>query len=281
MMTNVDGRAVKVYEGGHPTPAGSAPHGVVVFLHGAQNDHSVWILQSRYLAHHGWRVLAVDLPGHGGSEGPPLADVDSAASWVIRLLDACGEPRAALCGHSMGSLIALAAGALAPERIAGVALVGTAQPMPVSDALLEAAEHDEPRAIEMILGWSNFGLSHPPGHPGPGFSIYHQNRRLMQRQAPGILLNDLRACHEWEGGEAAARALRVPALIVSGANDLMTPPRAADGLAAILSDPAGNCPSLVRRTLGDCGHNLMAEQPAAVRDALRDWLVTLKTPASV
>ena len=272
MQIPVDGHTVKVYEGGRAHAAGTAPRGTVVFLHGAQNDHSVWILQSRYLAHHGWRVLAPDLPGHGGSAGPLLADIDSAADWLLRLLEACGETRAAVCGHSMGSLIALAAGARAPEHITGVALLGTAAPMRVSDALLEAAERDEARAIEMILGWSNHGLHHPPGHPGPGFSIYHQNRRLMQRQAPGVLLNDLLACHRWEGADAAARTLRVPALIVNGANDMMTPPRAADGLARVLGDPGGSCPALTRMTLAACGHNLMAEHPAAVRDALCRWL---------
>ncbi|MEZ5652319.1 MAG: alpha/beta hydrolase [Burkholderiaceae bacterium] len=272
MRIRVDGSEVYVYEGGRPRGS-EAP--ALVFIHGAQNDHSVWILQSRYLAHHGWRVLAVDLPGHGRSEGSPLPDIDRAAQWVRALLDAAEAPAAVLCGHSMGSLIALAAGAAMPERTLGVALVGSAWPMRVSDALLEAAANDESRAIEMILGWSHFGLHHPPGHPGPGFSIYHQNRRLMQRQAPGTLLNDLRACHDWRGGEQAARSLRAPTLIVSGSNDLMTPPRAADTIGAVLAQEGSACPSVVRHVLPDCGHNLMAEQPAALLSALRDWLAGL------
>ncbi|MEZ5661064.1 MAG: alpha/beta hydrolase [Burkholderiaceae bacterium] len=272
MMLEIDGQPVFIYEGGRPRGS-EAP--TLVFIHGAQNDHSVWILQSRYLAHHGWRVLAVDLPGHGRSGGRPPASIDEAAQWVIRLLDATGSAKAALCGHSMGSLIALACAARAQGRTMGIALVGCAYPMRVSDALLEAAAHDEARAFEMILGWSNHGLHHPPGHPGPGFSIYHQNRRLMQRQAPGTLINDLRACNDWADGERAAAMVSAPVLFVSGAHDQMTPPRATETVAAVLAATDSRCPSVVRTVLDDCGHNLMAEQPAALLHSLRDWLAAL------
>jgi pimeloyl-ACP methyl ester carboxylesterase len=87
-----------------------------VFVHGALHDHSVWTLLARWFAHHGHGVLAVDLPAHGGSEGPPCTDVEAGADWLLALLDAAGVRRAALAGHSMGSLIALEAAARAPER---------------------------------------------------------------------------------------------------------------------------------------------------------------------
>ena len=77
-------------------------------MHGAQNDHSVWALQSRWFAHHGFSVLAVDLPGHNRSEGEPLATVEAMADWVMDLARAAGVQGPVLVfGHSMGSLIAL------------------------------------------------------------------------------------------------------------------------------------------------------------------------------
>ena len=88
----------------------------VVFIHGVLNDHSVWILQSRYLAHHGWNVLAIDLPGHGKSGGEPPATVEAASATIVALLDALGVAQAALVGHSFGSLIALETAARAPAR---------------------------------------------------------------------------------------------------------------------------------------------------------------------
>ncbi|MCX7741761.1 MAG: alpha/beta fold hydrolase, partial [Tepidimonas sp.] len=122
MQIDVHGAALYAYTGGRPFEPGRP---TVVFIHGVLNDHSVWILQSRYLAHHGFNVLAIDLPGHGRSGGEPPSSVEQAAQTVIALLDALQLPQAALVGHSFGSLIALQAAAQAPARVARLALVGT------------------------------------------------------------------------------------------------------------------------------------------------------------
>ena len=140
MLLKIDGHDAYCYTGGKPFDA-ALP--TVVFIHGAQNDHSVWILQTRYFAHHGFSVLAVDLPGHGRSQGPALKSVEAMADWLLRVLDAAGVQTASLVGHSMGSLIALETQAKAPARVAKLALVGTAYPMKVSDTLLNAALNDE------------------------------------------------------------------------------------------------------------------------------------------
>ena len=109
MELTVNGNRTYCYTGGRPFEA-TKP--TVVFIHGVLNDHSVWILQSRYLAHHGFNVLAVDLPGHCRSEGEAPSTVEEAAGFVAALLDAAGVAEAALVGHSWGSLIALEAAAI-------------------------------------------------------------------------------------------------------------------------------------------------------------------------
>jgi len=83
----LDGHAVYAYTGGKSFDA-SLP--TVVFIHGAQNDHSVWGLQSRWFAHHGCGVLAVDLPGHGRSGGAPLPSIEDLADWIELLLERVG-----------------------------------------------------------------------------------------------------------------------------------------------------------------------------------------------
>src|SRR3954463_7456568 len=111
MMFSVQGHEAYCYTGGKPLRAGLP---TAVFIHGAQNDHSVWVLQTRYFAHHGFNVLAVDLPGHGRSKGAALGSVEALTDWLLALLDAAGAAKALLIGHSMGSLIALEASFKAP-----------------------------------------------------------------------------------------------------------------------------------------------------------------------
>ena len=167
MFLTASGHQAYAYSGGKPFDP-TLP--TVVFIHGAQHDHSVWILQSRYLAHHGYGVLALDLPGHGRSDGPPLESVEALATWVIAVLDAAGVRTASLVGHSMGSLIALEAAGSTPDRIDRIALIGAAYPMRVSDSLLEATRDDEPLAQDMVNIWSHSTYSAKPSNPGPGFS---------------------------------------------------------------------------------------------------------------
>ena len=270
MRMQVDGREAYAYTGGKPFDA-TLP--TVAFVHGGQHDHSVWILQSRYFAHHGFSVLALDLPGHGRSAGPPLDSVDAMGGWVLKAIAAAGVPRAAIVGHSMGSLIALEAAGQSPDAVSRVALLGAAFPMRVSDALLDAARDDEPRAFDMINQWSHSTLTPHPGNPGPGFSVFVENLRLMQRQAPGVLFNDFNACNAYAGGAQRAAAMACPALFVVGDRDMMTPPKAAHALAA-----------LVRQheiaTIAGCGHAMMAERPDRVLEALRGFMAPLRQAAS-
>jgi len=241
----------------------------VVFVHGAQHDHSVWILQSRYLAHHGCAVLALDLPGHGRSEGPPARTVERIAEQVAAALAPLASPRLLLAGHSMGSLIALEVARRLPARVAGVALLGTAAPMRVADALLAATRDDPPTAMDMINVWSHSPGAAPfaarPGNPAPGFNVVWQNLRLMQRLAAvngaDVLPTDFAACNAYDGALDAARALQCPALFILGGRDQMTPPKAAQSLIEACAKP-----QVV--TLPATGHAMMAENPDGVRRAL-------------
>jgi len=234
----------------------------VVFVHGAANDHSVFGLQSRYFAHHGRNVLAVDLPGHGRSDSPALASVEEIAAWLGALLDEAGIHDTALVGHSMGALAALEAAAHRPERITHLALLGPAVPMAVSDDLLAATDRQDHVAFELINGWSHSAGKQLGGNTIPGLWMLGQNMRLMERSRPGVLATDLAACQRYANGLEAAAAVRCPSLVVMGSRDIMAPPKAAQALIATLADPR-----VVM--LPDTGHALMAEQPDAVLGALR------------
>lgn len=266
MHINVNGAAIYAYTGGK---AFDAAKPTVVFIHGVLNDHSVWALQSRYMANHGWNVLAIDLPGHGRSGGQPPASVEQAADGVLALLRAAGVARAALVGHSFGSLIALEAAARAPAQVSHLVLVGTAFPMKVSPALLEASVSAPEQAIHMVNVFSHSTLCPPPSALGPGTWLYGSSRALMRRvlasnPAVNVFHTGFQACDRYAGGEQAMAAVQCPTLFLVGRHDQMTPPRAARALAAHARQ--------AKVVEVEAGHALMTEAPGEVLDALRDFL---------
>jgi pimeloyl-ACP methyl ester carboxylesterase len=232
-------------------------------------DHTVWQLEARWFAWHGHSVLAVDLPGHGRSEGPPLGSVPELARWLGRLMDAGGIRRSAVVGHSMGGAIALEAAAALPERIARLALLGTAAAIPVNADLLTAAREAPERAYRMMTAWSHGHAAKMGGHPVPGLWMTGGTLALFARNRPDVLYTDLSACAAWTSGPDAAGRVRCPALVVIAANDIMTPPRNGAELARLI----GGSRTV---TLPDCGHMLLAEQPDATLDALIGFFASEK-----
>jgi pimeloyl-ACP methyl ester carboxylesterase len=265
MKLQVQGREAYAYTGGKPfDPALPA----LVFIHGALNDHSVWTLLARWFAHHGWSVLAVDLPGHMRSAGPALTSVEAMAEWLLALLDAAQIQQAALAGHSMGSLIALEATGRAPDRVSRLAMIGTAYPMAVSAALLNASRDAPLRAIDMVVTYSYSTLAAKPSYPGPGAWLRGGGRALMRQVLahqgdPLLFHTDFAACNGWRGGLDAAARVRCAAHLILGATDQMTAPRAAREIAAALKAQVHSVPT---------GHFPMQECPDGVLNAMREAL---------
>ena len=259
----VNGRTAFAYTGGKPfDPALPC----VVFIHGALNDHSVWTLLARWFAHHGHSVLALDLPAHMRSAGPPLPDVEALADWTLALLDAAGVNRAALVGHSMGSLIALEASARAPQRVSALVMVGTAYPMKVSQALLDISRDDPLQAIDRVVSYSHSTLAAKPSYPGPGSWLRGGSRalmRLVQSRQPGLFHHDFSLCDRYANGMQAAAKVQCPASLIVGNADQMTTPKQAREMAQALRATVHSV---------NAGHSIMAEAPEQVLAALRTVL---------
>ena len=232
----------------------------MVFVHGAGLDHSSFLLQSRYFAYHGWNVLAFDLPGHGRTPGSPISSVQGMAEWVLKAVPA---EKFAIVGHSMGALIALECAASAPSRVDRIAMIGIAYPMKVGEAFLDAAKRDHYDAFDMHTIWGHAAQVPLGGDPTPGMWMYGDTQARLERLAPGVLYNDLKACNDYLfEGEIAC-----PALFILGKRDMMTPPRSAKSIQEKI---AGAKTVLVDFS----GHGLMAEAPDATLDALIDFFRT-------
>lgn len=261
MQFIVQGYPAYAYTGGHafdPTlPA-------VVFIHGAAFDHSVWQWQSRYLANHGFTVLAVDLPGHGRSPGTARSTIEAMGDWVNAFIESASLRDAAVVGHSMGSLVALDTALRFPARVSRLALIGISVPMPVSEPFLAAARDDSPAAFDMEAVWGHGRTTVLSSSPIPGASLLGASRGLNGRAHAGVLHADLRACQSYAPDIAAVRALAMPTLIVAGRRDVMTPLKMGEALSKEIRG--------ARYVTLDAGHSMMSEAPRQVLDALKGFL---------
>jgi pimeloyl-ACP methyl ester carboxylesterase len=262
VIFEVDGKRAFAYTAAHELDPAKP---TVAFVHGAGLDHSWFGLQSRYFGYHGRNVLALDLPGHGRSEGPPLPSISAMAEWLSRVLAKTMTPKAAIVGHSMGSLVSLEFAARRPEQCERVALIATGFPMKVADAFLEAARKNDYAAFDMQTIWGHAPQVALGANPNPGMWMYGDSLARLERLAPGVLYNDLKACNDYGSGLESAAKVKCPVLFIMGRRDVMTPPRAVKLLQEKL-------PHARTVEVAPSGHSLMAEAPDATLDALIEFI---------
>ena len=262
MNIQLDGKNVGFSNGsGHP--AETAP--AIFFVHGAGMDHSVWVMPARYFARHGYRVVALDLPGHGKSEGPALDSIDAMADWIARLIEtsAAHAKEVTVVGHSMGSLVGMSLAARHPERIDRLVLLGTSAPMPVADVLLNAAQDNDHAAIDMANTWSHGQRSQLGASDNPGTSNLHMGERLLERMADDVYFKDFSACNGFTTEDYPP--IFAPTLVITGDEDKMTPPKAGMAVAGMLKNSQ-------MTHLRGCGHSMLSEQPNQVLDAMSAFI---------
>lgn len=228
----------------------------VVLLHGAGGNHLHWPSDVRRMT--GFRVYALDLPGHGKSGGRGLQSVQAYADTVLDWMTAAGLHRAALVGHSMGSAIALALALAHPDHVSALGLLGAGARLQVNPALLEnaASSTTYQTAISMVVSWS-----FSPEAPS---QLVEQAARRMADTRPTVLHGDFLAC---DGFDLTTRVAEIgqPTLVICGEDDKMTPRRHAQYLASALPDAR-------LEVIPGAGHMVMLEKPQQVAGLLAGFL---------
>ncbi len=226
----------------------------LILIHGAGGSHLHWPAALRRLP--GATVYAIDLPGHGRSEGPGRERIEDYAADVIRFMDAVEVSRGVLVGHSMGGAIAQMTALIAPERVAGLVLVGTGARLRVAPVLLDGILQDARGAVALITEWA-WG---PEADP----TMVARGRQMMARVNPQVVWGDFAACDRFDIRERVGE-IAAPTLVITGSEDRMTPPKFGLWLAERIP---GAQFVLVEGT----GHMVMLEKPDRVASTVREWL---------
>lgn len=279
MQIQHDGRTVRYADGGNP---GGQDDPGVVMIHGSGMNRTAWQLQTRFLAHHGYRVAALDLPGHGGSDGPPLAGIEEMGDWVAEMVAALGFASAHLIGHSMGTYVALETARRHSEAVRSLVLLGTAATMPVHPDLLDSAANNIGYASGLMTSWGYSSRAHVGRHASPGFWMLGGSRALIEASPDGALGTDMAACQNYTGAVDAAASVTCGVSVILGSDDKMTPLRSAQKLLAAFAPPAADVPAvtgpevtgpaLTVTVLDGVGHMIQIEAPDRVRTCIAEAL---------
>jgi pimeloyl-ACP methyl ester carboxylesterase len=204
-------------------------------------------------------TLALDLPGHGASRGPGYASVEDYAAVVAGLLQSLQPPRPIACGLSIGGAIVLQLLIDRPALLAGGVLIGTGARLRVLPAIIETIETRYGAFIDM-LGRLGASAKTDPGRLTPVL-------RAAAACTPAVAAGDFRACDRFDVMDRLA-CIDKPVLVISAADDQLTPPKYSDYLEARIAGSR-------RVHIPDAGHLVPVEQPAALNQALQAFVTHL------
>jgi pimeloyl-ACP methyl ester carboxylesterase len=247
----VDGLEIQYETAGSRSPA-------VCLVHGTGGSAGVWRRQLEGLADLA-RVIALDLPGHGASEGAVPSSIEDGASVVARLLDALGVPRVVIGGHSMGGAIAQQFALDYPARVAGLVLIGTGARLRVLPRLLDLLDRDYPEGLRLLMGLA-VGAD-APAH------LKDALHRQTAASRPGVVLADLRACDAFDVLDRIG-TVRVPTLALCGEEDQLTPAK----YTRVFGERIAGASTVI---VPGAGHYVQMEKPEETTEAIRRFLQKL------
>ena len=238
---------------------------LIVFIHGAACDHTLWCFQRRYFFNRGYSTLALDLPGHGKNTDNPLLNIYDMRKMICDFLKKVPQDDIILIGHSMGSLIALDSAFSKITKIKKIFLIGIAYPMQVSANLLNKSKNNQDDAILDMINWSLPAEIKLTGANLTGLNLPNLVSVIMGNAKNGILFKDLNACNKYKLKEVDIKSISQTFTIITGDRDIMTPYKSAENLNQLLSNS-----KLIK--LKDTGHFAPLEKPVEINRLIEKTL---------
>jgi len=231
----------------------------IVLLHGSGLTHIVWSLTEQYLSNQNYNVLAIDLPGHGNSEGKSLKSIEEISDWLEKVFSELNTPKIIIIGHSQGCLEALEYHFKYPKRVKGLVFIGGSYKMPVNQDLIDLAENGDNQAVKLMMKWSYENSKKFIGG-NPVEKIINTPRDIRE-----ILAIDLIACNKYKNGSEALKLINCPTLFIFGELDKMVNLEKGKKFAKLV-------PNSKIHTIKDCGHMIMFEKAFEMREKISEFL---------
>ncbi|MDD3473256.1 MAG: alpha/beta hydrolase [Syntrophaceae bacterium] len=227
----------------------------IIFIHGTGGDSNDWRYQLEGLGNQ-FQVVALELPGHGGSDGPGESEVAKYTDWVQDFVEEMRFVKVFLVGCSLGSAIALTA-ALNPRHwLKAIGLVGAGARLRVMPALLDALLTNPEPALNQLGG---FCLSDNPPE-----SLLSFIKQKYSAASPLLIHGDLSACDRFDIMENAS-SIKLPTSIIVGAQDKLTPVKYSVYLNRAIDHST-------LTLIENAGHLVMLEQPENFNLSIRRFL---------
>jgi len=231
----------------------------IVLLHGSGLSHIVWSLTEQYLSNQNYNVLAIDLPGHGNSEGKSLKSIEEISDWLEKAFSKLNISKITIIGHSQGCLEALEYYSKYPKRVKNLIFVGGSYRMPVNQNLIDLAEDGDNQAVKLMMKWSYENSKKFIGG-NPVQKIINSSREIRE-----ILAIDLVACNNYKNGSEALKSINCPTLFIFGELDKMVSLENGKKFAELI-------PNSKIHTIKDCGHMIMFEKAFEMREKISGFL---------
>jgi pimeloyl-ACP methyl ester carboxylesterase len=236
--------------------AGKAPRDVV-FVHGAGGNSIFWRRTLQYLTGTG-RAVAVNLPGHPSGD-IACTTIREYSEAVHRHIAECLPTRPVVCGHSMGSAIALTLALEHPDDLGGLILVGAGAKLGVDPAIVEGLRTQPMKTIEQVIT--------PMSYFKIDLGMGREARAALSFANLPIFLNDYLACDHFDVRSWLSE-ITAKTLIICGEGDRMTPPK----WSVYLNQ---NIPSSTMELVGDAGHMVPLEKPETCAGLIQGFLSKL------